>query len=753
MWTKWLPWRFVLSQIARRQGFVDPISIVSQFSRFSQPSEVLAPGELLRAGLIFHARGLVNSQAIQHNLDWVWPYWVEKQFDPSSASFVPRAFSLTHINLTHRNWTAVGIPDCRQMPIVDPRGLVTPHFDGWSIDGWIIADDGVELLPSRLPSLEQREIMNSTFAISTAGSSRGLALESVASVLSESNLPVCRIKYRARADRRAWFVLSIRPYNPEGISFIHDISAQASLQGWTVNKEHRVTVEPAFERHTMSHYRLGDVYHDILKKQRRDAVRCEVGMASAAGLYALQPDTEREIEVAIPLKKKRSARPRAAESIKFSGWHEALEGHCTLQGPDAQYQFLYESSIRTLILHTPGTIFAGPYTYKRFWFRDAAFILHSLLAAGLWQRAEHIIDRFPKRQTAFGYFESQNGEWDSNGQVLWLMRRFVELTGRTPKSRWRGPIYRAGHWIERKRLSSDISAPHAGLLPPGFSAEHLGPNDFYYWDDFWGVSGLRAASFFARLYDDPQLGAQFEQSAQELENSIEQSLLEIEKRTGRSAIPSSPYRRLDSASVGSLAAGYPLHLRAPNDRRLLDTADFLYQNCRSHGAFFHDMTHSGINPYLTLHIAQVYMRAGDARAFELINALATLCSPTGQWPEAIHPNTRGGCMGDGQHTWAAAEWLMIVRNSFIREETADEKLVLCAGLPREWLDHPEEIHFGPAPTAYGPVSITIQKQESGISVKWQGDWRARPPHIEVAPVWHERVRAPADARSATLRLE
>ena len=88
--------------------------------------------------MILHARGLINTKAIQHNLDWVWPYWVERQFDPNDPSFMPRAFSITHINLTHRNWTALGLPECAAMPLVDPRGLITPHFDGWSLDFWII---------------------------------------------------------------------------------------------------------------------------------------------------------------------------------------------------------------------------------------------------------------------------------------------------------------------------------------------------------------------------------------------------------------------------------------------------------------------------------------------------------------------------------------------------------------------------------------------------------------------------------------
>lgn len=98
---RFLPWQFLVKHAARRYGVIDPASLLARMRRFAQPSEVAEPLELLRAGIIFHARGLVNAKAIQHNLDWVWPHWVERQFDPDSTSFVPRAFSFSHINLTH----------------------------------------------------------------------------------------------------------------------------------------------------------------------------------------------------------------------------------------------------------------------------------------------------------------------------------------------------------------------------------------------------------------------------------------------------------------------------------------------------------------------------------------------------------------------------------------------------------------------------------------------------------------------------
>ncbi len=73
------PWQWLVSYWAKAQGFVDPISLMAQLERFTQPAAVREPIELLRAGAAFHARGLINSRVIQHNLDWVWPYWVEQQ--------------------------------------------------------------------------------------------------------------------------------------------------------------------------------------------------------------------------------------------------------------------------------------------------------------------------------------------------------------------------------------------------------------------------------------------------------------------------------------------------------------------------------------------------------------------------------------------------------------------------------------------------------------------------------------------------
>ena len=721
----WLPWRFLVRRAARAHGFLDPLALLARLQRFAQPSEVAEPIELLRAGVVFHARGLINARVIQHNLDWVWPYWAERQFDPADPAFLPRAFSLTHVNLTHRNWTALGLPEEPALPVVDPRGLVTPFHDGWSLDGWVRAPDGTTLYPSKAKAVSQRLDLAAGLAVETVAHLDGLALEQRAWVEYDGGTPTLRVRYRASGPPGGALLVAARPYNPEGVSFVHRIRLHEDGGAWTLDDHGPVRFSAAADGHDLSDYRSGDVATHSDGAASGDVERCEVGMATAAARFDLGADGAREILVSVPLGE---ARPAPGPD-----WEQALAAMPRLEIPEPRYRFLHDAAVRTLLLHSVEDIYPGPYTYRRFWFRDAAFIIHGLLALGLEDRARRALDRFPARQNpATGYFHSQEGEWDSNGQVLWIWQRYRELTGRPLQPSWTRCLHRAVRWIERKRLSGDGDTAHAGLLPAGFSAEHLGPNDYYYWDDFWALGGLEAAAGLAGDDGDEQRAGRYREQARSLRAAIERSLEHAARRLGRPVMPASPYRRMDPGAVGSLAAGYPLQLVPPRDRRLLGTAEHLMDHALYQGGFFQDMIHSGVNAYLTLHLAQVLLRAGDRRALRLVDNVARLASPTGQWPEAIHPRTGGGCMGDGQHVWAAAEWVLMIRALFLREE--GEQLVLAPGLDRRWLEADRPCVYGPVPTRFGAVTVSAGPAQSdgAVSVRWEAQWRRPPREVVVA---------------------
>ncbi|HMM76287.1 MAG TPA: hypothetical protein PJ986_11305 [Gammaproteobacteria bacterium] len=726
-----LAWRTAVRRAAEAQGFLDPIALLARLQQFAQPSEVHYPVELLRAGAEMHARGLLNARIIQHNMDWRWPLWVRRQYDPRDISFVPRAFSLTHVNLTHRNWTALGIPGVDAFPIVDPAGLLTPLHDGWSVDVWVRGTDERWLVPASAPILEQH--LDLTQGLSVVTHSRDddarLALTVRATAFATESDTRWELFCEAGGDAARWLVIALRPCNPEGISAIRSIALDGTH--WRVDEREDLYFDTPPAQHLVGDYGSGDVHtHWDTPAAQSSRVRCPRGMATAAAVFPLDARHPRRLRVQGILSR---------EAPPAGGWAGALSGVCRLQHPDAGFQHLYDAAVRTLVLLTPSDPYPGPYTYRRFWFRDAVFILDALLALGLVARVDAALARFRMRQSGDGYFRSQDGEWDSNGQVLWLFARHAAATQAVPDA-GRLRMLRAGaEWILRKRLPRTLDGAHAGLMPAGFSAEHLGPNDYYYWDDFWSVAGLRAA---ATLFDAHDAGAarRWREGAEDFMSCIDRSLEHCRARLGRPAMPAAPYRRLDAGAIGSIVAGHPLQLLEPLDPRLLDTVEYLLERDLVDGGFFQQNIHSGINAYLTLHLAQVLMRAGDARQRDLIAAVARLASPTGQWPEAVHPQTGGGCMGDGQHAWAAAEWVMALRNACVREE--DGLLVIGSGVADDWLADEVPLSLGPTPTSHGPLSVIFSGPAHAPRVSWQAQWHRHAPTLRIAVPGHAAIEVP-----------
>lgn len=786
---RFLPWKMIVRRAARAYGIADPALWLARIRQFSQPSEVQEPIELLRAGIHFHARGLINTKAIQHNLDWVWPYWVERQFDPADDSFVPRAFSFSHINLTHRNWTAVGLPELSLYPIVDPRGLVTPLHDGWSIDFWLTDVDGNQLIPSRTldQNADQSVVSGNDLAVQTTLWKSDLQLRQRTEVVIENGQPVLTVTVNAAGANGGALAMAIRPYNPEGVQFVDRVESLPGKIGWTVNGNTEVITEVAADRLVTSHYDEGDVLYQIssdcvspthnkVAESSSDIVsqECDQGMATAASVFDIDSDNM-QLVVRIPLKDELKQQGHPTNFRPESTWSDTLSSAARLSVPDARIQKLYDGAVKTLLLLSVDDIVPGPYTYRRFWFRDACLMMNPLMCIGFTDRCRRMLDKFPARQLRNGYFRSQEGEWDSNGQVLWVLNRYRKMTHSPLPNDLMKTLDKAVSWIDEKRVqgrsvTSSASgsantgdAPrHTGLLPAGFSAEHLGPNDYYYWDDFWAEAGLRAAAEIWRDAGQAEKAARASQIAEEMHAAIERSLEGLSQSRTKNGIPASPYRRMDSGAIGSLVADYPLQLTPASDPQIQATVDALIANHFHRGGFMQDMIHSGINAYLTLDIAQTLLRNGDERWRDLVDAVVDLASPTGQWPEAIHPRTLGGCMGDGQHGWAAGEWIMMIRNCFVREElsvgqatdgTQSEAgdLIIGSGLFREWFEQDGDIAFGPTLTTWGKVSVRITQPKSHPLLVVDGRWHCDAPRIDVRVPGFEPIDNAKSGQSVELR--
>ena len=348
------------------------------------------------------------------------------------------------------------------------------------------------------------------------------------------------------------------------------------------------------------------------------AGRCDVGMVTAAALFPVKAGEATEITATIPLAATASAtlgrrclEHRASQSLQTRLPRAALP--VSLRRRDHLADPAFAGRRLSRALHLQALLVSR------------CRVHHPCPAVRRPDRARRTrAGALPGAADALGYFRSQEGEWDANGEVLWIMQRFFALTGRPPIAGLaQAPSSAARAGSCASGCSDDLDAPHAGLLPAGFSAEHLGPNDYYYWDDFWGIAGLRAAAAHARASRMPTRAARVRAGRRRFRGGggSQPGWLRATARPAghaRIALPPPGCRRHRFAGGRLSGAAVRAGRSAPARLRRVPAASAVSSTARS----IQDMIHSGLNAYLTLHVAQVLLRAGDPRHLELMDAVA-----------------------------------------------------------------------------------------------------------------------------------
>jgi hypothetical protein len=252
-------------------------------------------------------------------------------------------------------------------------------------------------------------------------------------------------------------------------------------------------------------------------------------------------------------------------------------------------------------------------------------------------------------------------------------------------------------------------------MPAGVSAEHLGPFDYFYWDDFWSLRGLSDAAPLLRVAGDEAAATRADEWAAAMRADVWASMERTSRHLGTLVIPAGPHRRVDPGIIGSLVACQPLGLIPPLDPAMVATVEAVRERFLIGSAFFHGISHTGLGTYLTLQLAFVELAAGDGRALDRLEWLVGAASSTFTWPEAIHPQLGDGCMGDGHHGWATADFLSFVRELLVRE--TDDGLALCTMLPEEWSGRPLAVHR--APTHRGSLSFRLGWEAGRAVLRWE----------------------------------
>ncbi|MDD5066967.1 MAG: hypothetical protein PHF84_07955 [bacterium] len=710
------------------------------------------PKSILGINVDLLSRSYYNANAIQPNLDWVLPYWVVKQFDPASRSFMPSNY-LT-VNLTHRNWTGFSSLDSDFEAIIDPRALLTPLFDSWSVDFWVKKGDYI-IIPSKLEKMSQH-LVNKLPIIKSVFYKKGLEVTSECLMHSEEHQQFILANYLVENPESnsldISFYISVRPYNPEGIVPVFKIEYLEKENAFRINGKDHVYLQEKPRRVVCSNQNKGDAFFYVNKPTGEEAHRSEdsSGLCTAFAEYTVRLPHANffSTNVIIPVSNNQVSIIKELFSQKFHRirnrninlWEEKKKDSLQVQTPDSRVNEALESSkSNLLVLLDKEAIPPGPFTYHTMWFRDAAYSVTALLKLGFSQDVKRILGYYFAKQQPDGYFLSQQGEWDSNGQVLWTMAQYYRFTNDLDfiKEHY-GSLQKAVEWIFRQtgKNPAHPESPEYGLLPSGFSAEHFGPSNYYYWDNFWSYAGIREFIALSKV-----LGRNV--SAMEKDNerywhNIEDSIRKYQIRTDEKFIPSSPFRTDDSSMIGSVVALYPLQIMDPDREDMNNTLKLIRKKYMHHGAFFHKLIHSGYNVYLTAHVAECYLMRKSTFIMPILEWILENASDTFTFPEAIHPETKGGCMGDGHHGWATSEVIHFIRNMLFYENGG--KLIFFPVIPHHWLDLNNCLSVKNASSHFGKCDFSLTSTEQYIEFSFRSEFHHVPEKLEInLPVMIEKI--------------
>lgn len=429
-----------------------------------------------------------------------------------------------------------------------------------------------------------------------------------------------------------------------------------------------------------------------------------------------------------------------SEEAAAAEWRTAL-GRTQIDGPfeaSAITDSLKTALAHVLLTRDGAALRPGARSYARTWIRDGAMISESLLRLG---RAETATD-FARW---FAPFQFESGkvpccadargadpvpENDSHGELIFLAAEIYRYTKDKAFAKEMWPhVDKAAEAINALRRSERKGSGEAGeraaaygLLPPSISHEgYMDKPAYSYWDNFWGLQGLRDAAFLAGELGRPDRADALQTDAEEFSADISVSL----EKSGLDFIPGAADRRdFDATSTTVALAPTGVASSLPLDA-LSETFERAWRSFieRRDGG----KTWDAYTPY-EFRQGSAFLRLARAdRAHALLDFYLDDRRPAGwnQWAEVVGRNAREPrFIGDMPHTWVASDFIRAALDLFAYEDRDAGSLVIAAGVKPEWLKG-AGLNIRNLQTAYGPLSYSASERDGKITISLAGD--AAPP--------------------------
>ncbi|MFA6239822.1 MAG: hypothetical protein WC655_02775 [Candidatus Hydrogenedentales bacterium] len=412
-------------------------------------------------------------------------------------------------------------------------------------------------------------------------------------------------------------------------------------------------------------------------------------------------------------------------------WRNVMGDAASIRVPcEKATQAYLAAHVCQLITSDHGEVHGGEGFYDEFYIRDGAYQVMELEEAGFTEAARNAIAPFLAHQREDGRFESQNNQFDANGQALWALWQFYKISADRQWLERAYPQMRKGvDWMIQARRLAPADSPFAGLLPAApADGEFLWEGNHHIVGyEFWNLRGLLCTADAARTLGRTAEADELLKESKDYRATIDSAW----QRTGLAYFP--PSWEKDGTHWGNTETLWPTPVFSPSDPRVAALTEEVRE--RYLGGFIEGTIQwtggemrDAIHPYMSAYTTMASLARGEhEKVVDEFYWYLLHSSATHAFPEGIFYKRRFAWSNTIPHGTGASNYALMLRHMLIHEQ--DDELHLLMAVPDWWLDEGKETIVERAPTTFGPMTFSIRGTARGVQVKLTPPRREPPRRI------------------------
>ncbi|MFA5816679.1 MAG: hypothetical protein WC865_13785 [Bacteroidales bacterium] len=410
-------------------------------------------------------------------------------------------------------------------------------------------------------------------------------------------------------------------------------------------------------------------------------------------------------------------------------WHGMKQSIASIEVPEKKAtDALKTAHVCQMIANDLGEVRGGEGFYDEFYIRDGAYQVMELEEAGMWDAAKKSIELYLPRQREDGRFESQAGQFDANGQALWVLWQYYKMSAdKAFLERVYPSMRKSVDWTIKTLKETQNDPEFPGLLPKALAdGEYLwaGKNHIVGYD-FWNLRGMLVTADAARLLGKTDEATELMKQADQYRTAVDAAM----KKNGLGHFP--PSWELAGTHWGNTETLWPTPIYPKTDPRVSGLIDFLRKDF-SGGYVEGTIRWMGlpdvIHPYMGAYTTMADLSLGnDERVVQDFYWYLLHSTAAHAFPEGIFYKKQTAWGTTIPHVTGACNYAIMLRHMLVHEE--GNELHLLKAVPDWWLADGEQIRIEKLPTWFGNVSLIVTGTAKGVEVKFDGPMREKPARI------------------------